>query len=749
MNPAQLLAHFDRISEAPDAVPRLRRFILDLAVRGKLVDQNPKDESAFELLKRLQNEKARLVKEGFIRSPRDIDVNQEQGELFPLPAQWVWCHLSDVGAVIGGGTPPSGDPDNFTAGGSGIAWLTPADLGKHSELYVSHGSRDLTQKGLRSSSATLIPKGSVLFTSRAPIGYTAIAANEVSTNQGFKSVVPFIPECNLYIAVYFRAFGKWIDDKASGTTFREVSGKIVASLPFPLPPLAEQHRIVAKVNGLMALCDRLEVVQAERENRRNRLVAASLQRLNQPAGEASAFHEHARFHLCHLPRLTTRAEHIQQLRQTILNLAVRGRLVPQSVNDEPASELLKRIRAEQDELIKARVLKRDSDDLQLSEEDLPYDLPPNWQWTALRNIITFGPQNGISPKPSSRPDAPRAITLTATTSGTFNPHHFKQVEAAITPDSEFWLRSGDLLFQRGNTREYVGIAAYYTGEPRLFLYPDLMMKVRLSQKVSLRYIHLCAIAPPARAYFSTHASGAQATMPKINQGTLLQLPVPLPPLAEQHRIVAKVDELLALCDRVEKQLTIVQTESRHLLEAILHEALNPALAKKNISKSGPAALEPVRLHKSAVTRRPNRHFLRAVLSAEIVYQLHVEPTFGRIKHQKILHLCEHIAQIDGVSGEYRREAAGPLDNKMIYSVETELKKQRWYEEYRREQFGHAYRSLEKAGGHRKYLERYWSDKLPIIQRLLEMMRTWDTDRCEIFSTTYAAWNDLLIWKRMS
>ena len=295
MNPAQLLSHFDRISDAPDAVSRLRRFILDLAVRGKLVEQDPRDEPASELLKRIQEEKARLVREGEIRAPRDLEAGKEDEDLYQLPAQWTWCRLSEVGAIIGGGTPPSGDLDNFTDGGSGIAWLTPADLGKHVSLYISHGARDLTEQGLRSSSATLMPKGSVLFTSRAPIGYTAIAANEISTNQGFKSVVPFIPECNLYIAVYFRAFGKRIDSKASGTTFREVSGKIVANLPFPLPPLAEQHHIVAKVDELMALCGRLETAQAERESRRDRLSAASLNRLNQPVDDPTVFQESARF----------------------------------------------------------------------------------------------------------------------------------------------------------------------------------------------------------------------------------------------------------------------------------------------------------------------------------------------------------------------------------------------------------------------------------------------------------------------
>jgi len=256
MNPAQLLAHFDRISEAPDAIPRLRCFILDLAVRGKLVEQDQNDEPAGELLKRIQEEKAKRIKAGEMRSPRVIEWTDSIEKLFPVFNSWAWVRLADVGAIVGGGTPQSNDADNFTAGGTGIAWLTPADLGRHNELYVSHGSRDITEKGLKSSSATLIPKDSVLFTSRAPIGYTAISANEITTNQGFKSVVPYITECSRYIALYLKAFGPWIDSKASGTTFREVSGKVVSGLPIPLPPLPEQHRIVSKIEQLFTDLDK-------------------------------------------------------------------------------------------------------------------------------------------------------------------------------------------------------------------------------------------------------------------------------------------------------------------------------------------------------------------------------------------------------------------------------------------------------------------------------------------------------------
>ena len=277
MNAEQLLQNFERISEAPDAIPRLRRFILDLAVRGKLVKQDPNDEPASELLKRIAADKARLVKAGEIRKPRDLDNGEEAEKPFSIPTTWRWVRLDAVGAIVGGGTPSAHEADNFSDPGEGIPWHTPADLGGYSNLYISHGARDLSEKGLRNSSATLMPKGTVLFTSRAPIGYVAIASNPIATNQGFKSIVPYMEDCSRFIATAMIAFAPGINASAPGTTLKEVSGKIVSAVSFPLPPLAEQHRIVARVDELMSLCDQLEAAKAEREQCRDKLVASSLQ----------------------------------------------------------------------------------------------------------------------------------------------------------------------------------------------------------------------------------------------------------------------------------------------------------------------------------------------------------------------------------------------------------------------------------------------------------------------------------------
>jgi type I restriction enzyme S subunit len=572
MNPAQLLAHFDRISDAPDAVPRLRRFILDLAVRGKLAEQNPNDEPASDLLKRIKLEKARLVKAGKIRSPRELAASAEHDEPFSIPVAWTWCRLSEVGAIVGGGTPPSADSENFAPGGSGIAWLTPADLGKQKHLYVSHGARDLTPKGLSSSSATVIPRGSILFTSRAPIGYTAIAASEVSTNQGFKSVVPYIQECNLYIAIYFRAFAVWIDGKASGTTFREVSGKIVANLPFPLPPLAEQLRIVAKVEELMALCDRLEVAQAERESRRDRLAAASLRRLNQP-DDAPAFREHARFHLRHIPHLTTRPEHIRQLRQTILNLAVRGHLVPQDPTDEPASELLKRIQAEKVRLVREGKAKEQKAPRASADTDEPFDIPESWRWVSLGEIAS-GFRYGTSVKCSYEPTGEPVLRIPNIDNGRINIDDLKFGPLSAREADDLRLQLGDILMVRSNgSLNLVGRPALVEAHAFGYCYAGYLVRVRTSAShFDARYLVLALSTAHVR-YQIEFPIRTTVGLKNVNATELSALTIPLPPLAEQHRIVAKLDELMILCDRLEAQLATAQTENLRLLEAALHQAL--------------------------------------------------------------------------------------------------------------------------------------------------------------------------------
>lgn len=166
--------------------------------------------------------------------------------------KWVEVTIGEISEVVAGGTPKAGEPSNFAEPGSAISWLTPADLSGYSEKYISYGRRDLSQHGYDSSSAKLMPQGSLLFSSRAPIGYVVIAKNEISTNQGFKNFIFTKNVDSSYAYYYLRSIRELAESLGTGTTFKEISGATAKKLPFVLPPLAEQKVIADKLDVLLA-----------------------------------------------------------------------------------------------------------------------------------------------------------------------------------------------------------------------------------------------------------------------------------------------------------------------------------------------------------------------------------------------------------------------------------------------------------------------------------------------------------------
>ena len=583
MNADRLLAHYERIADTPDAIARLRRFILDLAVRGKLVEQDPNDESASELLERIVAEKARLVKAGEIRKPRAIGGGENVLALFEAPKCWRWVRLDAVGAIIGGGTPSAGDVDNFATPGTGVPWLTPADLGGFSEQFISRGVRDLSENGLQTSSATLMPAGTVLFTSRAPIGYVAIAANPISTNQGFKSIVPYVPDCSRFIALAMKTFSAEIDAKAPGTTFKEVSGKIVAGVPFPLPPLAEQHRIVAKVDELMALCYRLEAARTEREATRDRMAAASLVRLNDPDPDPVVFRNHAAFALENLTPLTTRTDQSKALRQTILNLAARGKLVEQDPNDEPIGEALERIGIERDELVQLKIIRRDKPLAKIGADEPPFEIPPEWRWKRISEVALFT-QYGTSTKSIHSGQGIPVLTMGNIQDGAVVWGDEKKIPAPSEELPALFLKQFDLLYNRTNSAELVGKTGIYLGEDDCKTFASYLIRIQLSRRSSSpHYVNLAMNAPVFRETQIVPLIKKQTGQANVNGTALKNMLIPLPPLPEQHRIVAKVDELMALCDQLEKKLAGGDDTRRRLLDALLHEVLVMGADRKSVA----------------------------------------------------------------------------------------------------------------------------------------------------------------------
>ena len=263
--------------EALDAAlpGRLRKSVLRLAVQGGLVPQDPTDEPAGVLLERVRGQRRQLVAEGKMKAPKGgesiifagsdgrryekrVDAKGRESEPaciedelpFEIPEGWEWARLETLGTIIGGGTPKTGVSEFWSDEASGIPWITPADMGAQPNVFISAGKRFISNVGLEKSSAQLLPTGSVLMSSRAPIGYLGIAANPIATNQGFKSVALIDNAMNRWLICVLEAIMDSIAKRASGTTFKEISGSEFGKTLVPLPPAEEQTRILSSFKRL-------------------------------------------------------------------------------------------------------------------------------------------------------------------------------------------------------------------------------------------------------------------------------------------------------------------------------------------------------------------------------------------------------------------------------------------------------------------------------------------------------------------
>jgi type I restriction enzyme S subunit len=467
---------------------------------------------------------------------------------------------------------PSKNRSDFWDGN--INWFSPKDI-KSDELVESE--LKITSVGVSETGLQLYPPGCLFMVARSGILKrtfpVAINRVEATANQDLKVFSPFIPGLERYLQIMFRGMTDFILSALvkTGTTVQSLKYEQFECQPIPLPPLPEQQRIVAKVGELTALCDRLETAQAERESRRNRLVAASLRRLNQPADTlgAEGFRDQARFHLRHLARLTTRPEHIQQLRQTILNLAVRGRLVRQNPGDGPvAAELAESDRAREEMARKDH--RADGHPQRLLAADDRWVSPFSWEWRALADLVLFIDYRGKTPEKAGQ--GVRLITAKNVRKGVINlsPEEFLTERNYRAWMTRGFPRAGDVLF---TTEAPMGNAAV-VHLPDRFALAQRVICFRPYGALNPEFLALQLLAEPFQAILSKTSTGLTAK--GIKAAKLKRLPVVVPPLAEQHRIVAKVDELMALCDRLEAQLTTSHSEHRRLLEAVLANALGPA-----------------------------------------------------------------------------------------------------------------------------------------------------------------------------
>ena len=525
MNAKRLLAFYDRVADAPDAIARLRRFVLDLAVRGKLVEQNPTYEPASDLSMGI--------------------AQQGIGDYYPLRN---WSHAT------------VGDVFDFKYG-KGLKASERTEDGPV-PVYGSNGVVGYTTEPLTVRPSVIVGrKGS------------AGALNKCNGPSWTTDVAYFVEVPDFFDLVYLFLLLQTLDLNTLGKGVKPGLSRADAYRKFIcIPPLAEQRRIVAKVDELMALCEQLEEARIAREDTRDRLTKASLARLIAPDTDDVTFRSHARFAVDALPALTARADQVTHFRQTILNLAVQGRLVDQYPNDKPASALLTRIATEKarggSKKGKASAWVNEPG----SDDQIPFHLPTGWAQSTIGKICSKT-GSGSTPRGGKNAYKPHGVIFLRSQNVHNNGLRLTDVayidERTHERMSGTSVRAADLL---------LNITGGSIG--RCCLVPDDLGQANVSQHVSIirpaidglnHFLHCVILAPYFQAFIFDEQTGAgRGGLPKRKMD---QIPIALPPIAEQKRIVTRVNELMVLCDRLESGLAVARTARSHLLESLLHEAL--------------------------------------------------------------------------------------------------------------------------------------------------------------------------------
>ena len=558
------------------------------------MEQDPSDEPATELLGRIQAEKTRLIEDGRERTAKPVLGYRGDAIPFSLPASWQWSQLATVGFI----SPRNDAADDL------MASFVPMPM--ISAQYGVANQHEIRLWGEIKTGYTHFAEGDVglakitpCFENGKSTVFRRLTGGIGAGTTELHIVRPVIVSAD-YLLIFLKCphfVNSGIPVMTGTAGQKRVPVDYFSRTPLPIPPLAEQHRIVAKVDELMALCDRLEAAQNQREQRRDQLVVASLRQSQDEEGPTPRCQDaeqekepdekdlgalapwRGSVFLQHIPRLTTRPEHIKALRQIILNLAVRGKLVGQHPEDGPASELLMQVAAEKSRRVQAGKIRPEKPLPPLSEVEKSCELPSGWAWVRLGALV-LDSDSGWSPRTENHAregDAWGVLKVSAVSWDRFDPSANKQLLPGMAPRLQAQVHKGDFLISRANTAELIARAVLVEDEPRNLMMSDKIVRLCLFDRCDHRYVWLVNNhADFARAYYARNATGVSPSMKNVSRNVILDLPLPLPPLAEQHRIVVKVDELMAVCDQLEANLTATQTDSRRLLEAVLHEALVPA-----------------------------------------------------------------------------------------------------------------------------------------------------------------------------
>ena len=430
-----------------------------------------------------------------------------------LPSSWTRSKLDNLCELIGGGTPSRNNLEYF---GGNIIWLTPTEIPKNMIVPISDSKEKITNLGLKKSSAKIIPKESVLLTSRASIGYVAIAGKDVTTNQGFASFICHESLFNYYLAYWLWGNKKNLESEATGTTFKEISKSKLKELIIPLPPLNEQKRIVAKIEELFSLLESTKEI------------------------------------------LEKTKILLKQYRQSLLKSAFEGKLMPQDPNDEPSSILLEKIRREKDSKSKMDfgmsklILEKNSD-----------TLPKGWLKTELNNTVYILDGKRIPVNSTEREMRKGNVPYYGATGqvGWIDDYLFNEEIVLLGEDGAPFFKNFKDKAYLINGKSWVNNHAHVIKG-----ISDLLLN-----KFLCHYLN----------QIDYHAYVNGTTRLKLNQSAMKQIPILLPPLNEQKRIVAKIEESFSLTHNSEKLVDSLLLQNDSMKNSILKQAFEGKLVPQD------------------------------------------------------------------------------------------------------------------------------------------------------------------------
>ena len=536
---------FDQFADAPDAVARMRELVLNFAVAGRLSEHRAGDVPVSELIDTLSAAQVRRGKTGRRGATAAVAPESVIDRPIDVPSHWAWVPISEIGAMSGGMT-PSKDKSTFWDGD--VNWFSSKDI-KTDELTESE--LKITRKATQATGLQVYSPGCLVIVARSGILKRTLPVSilrvEGTVNQDLKVLSPFVGGMERYLQIMLRGMTGFILTELvkTGMTVQSLKYEEFEAQPFPLPPLAEQKRIVAKVDELMALCDQLEAQQQERGTRHAALARASLSRFADAPTPANL---HFLFHPSY-------AISPADLRKSILTLAVQGKLVHRIESEGLAADILKQAGVSEE-----------------PPEDLP-ELPTHWIWARLGSIATRM-DSGWSPACIPEPAAEGewgVLKTTAVQTLQYQEVQNKALPPNLEPRPEHEVMDGDILFTRAGPMNRVGILCVARPTRKKLMISDKIIRFHLVVGIDPDFAALSMNAGFSSTVVEGLKSGMAASQVNISQPKLRSVPIPLPPLAEQRRIVAKVEQLMALVDALESQLATSRATAENLLAAVVAE----------------------------------------------------------------------------------------------------------------------------------------------------------------------------------